>query len=74
MSASRTDQTRPVRGESDPAAPFCDDTNFTHKAAAAGNAGRPDDMPGAVAFLASDDAGYITGQTLSVSGGLTMAG
>ena len=36
--------------------------------------GQPEDMPGAVAFLASDDAGYITGQTLSVSGGLTMAG
>jgi 2-hydroxycyclohexanecarboxyl-CoA dehydrogenase len=26
-----------------------------------------------VAFFASDDTGYITGQTLSVSGGLTMA-
>jgi 2-hydroxycyclohexanecarboxyl-CoA dehydrogenase len=36
--------------------------------------GQPEDMPGAVAFLASDDAAYITGQTLSVSGGLTMAG
>jgi len=36
--------------------------------------GQPEDMPGAVAFLASDDAGFITGQTLSVSGGLTMAG
>jgi 2-hydroxycyclohexanecarboxyl-CoA dehydrogenase len=35
--------------------------------------GRPDDIAGAVAFLASDDAGFITGQTLSVSGGLTMA-
>lgn len=35
--------------------------------------GRPEDVAGAVAFLASDDAGYITGQTLSVSGGLTMA-
>ncbi|MCP4328188.1 MAG: glucose 1-dehydrogenase [Alphaproteobacteria bacterium] len=36
--------------------------------------GRPDDMPGIVAFLASDEAGYITGQTISVSGGLTMHG
>jgi 2-hydroxycyclohexanecarboxyl-CoA dehydrogenase len=33
----------------------------------------PDDIAGAVAFLASDRAGFITGQTLSVSGGLTMA-
>jgi len=36
--------------------------------------GRPDDIPGIVAFLASDDAGFITGQVISVSGGLTMAG
>jgi 2-hydroxycyclohexanecarboxyl-CoA dehydrogenase len=36
--------------------------------------GRPDDYPGIVAFLASDDAGYITGQVISVSGGLTMHG
>jgi len=35
--------------------------------------GRPDDVAAAVAFFASDRAGYITGQTLSVSGGLTMA-
>jgi 2-hydroxycyclohexanecarboxyl-CoA dehydrogenase len=33
----------------------------------------PQDVAVAVAFLASDRAGYITGQTLSVSGGLTMA-
>lgn len=38
-----------------------------------GRLGRPEDVAGAVAFLASDDAGFITGQTLSVSGGLTMA-
>ena len=36
--------------------------------------GQPDDIPGIVAFLASDDAGFITGQVISVSGGLTMAG
>ena len=34
----------------------------------------PEDYPGIIAFLASDDAGYITGQTISVSGGLTMHG
>ncbi|USX06739.1 glucose 1-dehydrogenase [Paraburkholderia fungorum] len=36
--------------------------------------GQPDDIPGAVAFLASDDANFITGQVISVSGGLTMHG
>lgn len=35
--------------------------------------GTPEDIGPAVAFLASDSAGFITGQTLSVSGGLTMA-
>ena len=36
--------------------------------------GQPDDIPGVVAFLASADAGFITGQVISVSGGLTMHG
>lgn len=35
--------------------------------------GEPNDVAAAVAFLASEEAGYVTGQTLSVSGGLTMA-
>jgi 2-hydroxycyclohexanecarboxyl-CoA dehydrogenase len=35
--------------------------------------GKPEEIAAAVAFLASERAGYITGQTLSVSGGLTMA-
>lgn len=39
-----------------------------------GRLGAPDDLAGAVCFLASDDAAFITGQVLSVSGGLTMAG
>jgi 2-hydroxycyclohexanecarboxyl-CoA dehydrogenase len=39
-----------------------------------GRIGEPDDVPGAILFFASDDAAYITGQVLSVSGGLTMAG
>lgn len=34
--------------------------------------GEPDDGAGAVAFLASDDAGWITGQTLGVSGGYAI--
>ena len=35
--------------------------------------GQPEDVAAAIAFFAGEDAGYITGQTLSVSGGLTMA-
>lgn len=35
--------------------------------------GTPDDIAPAVVFFAGDGASYITGQTLSVSGGLTMA-
>ncbi|TWP33904.1 SDR family NAD(P)-dependent oxidoreductase [Leekyejoonella antrihumi] len=34
---------------------------------------QPADLANAVAFLASDEAAYITGQTLSVSGGMTMS-
>jgi 2-hydroxycyclohexanecarboxyl-CoA dehydrogenase len=37
-----------------------------------GRVGQPEDIAGAVAFLASPAADFITGQTLSVSGGLTM--
>ncbi len=39
-----------------------------------GRIGQPDDLPGAVLFFASADAAYVTGQVLSVSGGLTMNG
>ena len=34
---------------------------------------RPEEIAAAVAFFASEEAAYVTGQTLSVSGGLTMA-
>jgi 2-hydroxycyclohexanecarboxyl-CoA dehydrogenase len=39
-----------------------------------GRLGSPEDLPGAILFFSSDDASFITGQVLSVSGGLTMAG
>lgn len=36
--------------------------------------GKAEDYPGLIAFLISDDAAFITGQTISVSGGLTLHG
>jgi 2-hydroxycyclohexanecarboxyl-CoA dehydrogenase len=39
-----------------------------------GRIGDPSDLPGVICFLASEDAAFITGQVISVSGGLTMAG
>ena len=42
------------------------------KTAPLGRLGTPADIAGVVLFFASDDAGYITGQTLVVDGGLTL--
>jgi 2-hydroxycyclohexanecarboxyl-CoA dehydrogenase len=39
-----------------------------------GRLGQPEDLPGAILFFASDSASYITGQVISVSGGLSMVG
>jgi meso-butanediol dehydrogenase/(S,S)-butanediol dehydrogenase/diacetyl reductase len=36
-------------------------------------AGKAEDVAGLVAFLASEDAAYITGQTINVDGGLIMS-
>ena len=44
------------------------------KAVPLGRIGQPEDLPGAILFLSSDDAAFITGQVISVSGGLTMHG
>jgi len=39
-----------------------------------GRIGQPDDLAGAIVFLGSDDAAFITGQVISVSGGMTLHG
>ncbi len=49
-------------------------TEAFRRAVPMGRLGRPEDLPGAIAFLGSDDAGFVTGQVISVSGGLTMNG
>jgi NAD(P)-dependent dehydrogenase (short-subunit alcohol dehydrogenase family) len=36
--------------------------------------GTPEEVAAAAAFLASDGAGYITGETLGVSGGMALGG
>jgi 2-hydroxycyclohexanecarboxyl-CoA dehydrogenase len=41
-------------------------------ATAMGRSGEPEEVAAAIAFLASDDASYVTGQTLNISGGLSM--
>ena len=38
----------------------------------AGKLGTPEDIAAAVLYLASDEAGYVTGQTLHVNGGMAM--
>jgi len=36
-----------------------------------GRTGTPEEVAAAIAFLASEEAGYITGQVLAIDGGLT---
>jgi len=58
-----------IRGNSERAGKVIDAVT---RAIPLGRLGTPEDIAGAVAFLASRDSDFITGQTLSVSGGLTM--
>ena len=48
-------------------------TDALARAIPLGRLGHVDDYPGMIAFLLSDDAAFITGQAISVSGGLTMS-
>jgi NAD(P)-dependent dehydrogenase (short-subunit alcohol dehydrogenase family) len=41
-------------------------------ATALGRCGEPEEVAAAIAFLACEEASYVTGQTLNVSGGLSM--
>lgn len=45
---------------------------YVEKTAPAGRLGKPEDIAPAILFLASTDAAYITGQTLTVDGGLFL--
>ncbi|MBS1217950.1 MAG: oxidoreductase, partial [Proteobacteria bacterium] len=45
-----------------------------HRAVPLGRYGEPEEVAAAALFLASDDASYINGQTISVDGGFTAAG
>ena len=53
------------------AAPF---RHAYERAIPMGRYGRPEELAGAVAYLASDDASYVTGSTLTVDGGFSHAG
>ena len=59
--------------ETDMTAGLPDDVKASMAAAIPlGRMGRPEDVAGAVAFLAGDDAAYVTGQVLCVDGGMAM--
>ena len=65
----------PLIGEITAINPIADrGINAIKKSLPLGRMGQPEDIAHAVGFLASEHAGYVTGQTISVSGGVSMAG
>lgn len=61
-----TDQTAPIREEN------TEFYQYISKRTVLGRWGKPDDVTGAILFLASEEARYITGQTLYVDGGMMI--
>lgn len=64
-----TERVRALQAESETAQQVLDGVE---RAVPLGRLARPEDVAGVVAFLASDDAAFLTGQVISVSGGMTM--
>jgi len=64
-----TERVRELRAESETAQRVLDGIE---RAVPLGRMTRPEDVAGVVAFLASEDAAFLTGQVISVSGGMTM--